>query len=89
MILHLALPLLPYREPKLYNDINDILYQRKEALKLYQNKNCQVLIAFGGGSSIDLVIAARVAKENDTSEANPLYPVLKLMDKKELKKFYY
>ena len=83
MILHLALPLLPYREPKLYNDINDILYQRKEALKLYQNKNCQALIAFGGGSSIDL------AKENDTSEANPLYPVLKLMDKKELKKFYY
>ena len=59
------------------------MYQRKEALKLYQNKNCQALIAFGGGSSINLV------KENDTSEANPLYPVLKLMDKKELKKFYY
>ena len=59
------------------------MYQRKEALKLYQNKNCQALIAFGGGSSIDL------AKENDTSQANPLYPVLKLMDKKELKKFYY
>lgn len=59
------------------------MYQRKEALKLYQNKNCQALIAFGGGSSIDL------AKENDTSEANPLYPVLKLMDKKKLKKFYY
>ena len=59
------------------------MYQRKEALKLYQNKNCQVLIAFGGGSSIDLV------KENDTSEVNPLYPVPKLMDKEELKKFYY
>lgn len=59
------------------------MYQRKEALKLYQNKNCQILIAFGGGSSIDLV------KENDTSEANPLYPVPKLMDKEELKKFYY
>ena len=59
------------------------MYQRKEALKLYQNKNCQVLIVFGGGSSIDL------AKENDTSEANPLYPVPKLMDKEELKKFYY
>ena len=65
------------------------MYQRKEALKLYQNKNCQALIAFGGESSIDLVIVARVAKENDTSEANPLYPVPKLMDKEELKKFYY
>lgn len=30
MILHLAFPLLPYREPKLYNDINDILSCIKE-----------------------------------------------------------
>ena len=59
------------------------MYQRKEALKLYQNKNCQALIALEGESSLDL------AKENDTSEANPLYPVPKLMDKEELKKFYY
>lgn len=59
------------------------LVSKKRSFKIIQNKNYQALIAFGGGSSIDL------AKENDTNETNPLYPVPKLMDKEELKKFYY
>lgn len=111
---HLALPMMPYREPKLYETINEIkeivdseqltsvllvtdkfLYQNgltepletalaqsgvrctiysdtsanptvrnvADALRTYRSNNCNGLIAFGGGSSIDCAkaVGARVA----------------------------
>ena len=40
----------------------------EDALKLYKEKNCQAIIAFGGGSSMDCAkgVGARVAKPNKT-----------------------
>ncbi|MBE7034234.1 MAG: iron-containing alcohol dehydrogenase [Ruminococcaceae bacterium] len=111
---HLALPVLPYREPKILKNVNEIPAEIKklnlkkaliitdeflkksgateemelslygnniefitydktrpnpttanveEALKLYNRKECQCLIAFGGGSAIDCAkaVGARVA----------------------------
>lgn len=114
-VFHLALPLLPYREPKLYSSIEDIkdllkklnvrsvllvsdaalkenrkpleellcdqgihyaLYDKtcanptvwnvEEARELYLKENCEALIAFGGGSSMDCAkgVGARIAYPN-------------------------
>ena len=109
---HLAIPILPYRDPKILNSIEElpqefaakgikkvllvtdpvirgltgkletllpqngiecVVYDKTnanptvsnvdEALKLYNDENCEALIGFGGGSSIDCAkaVGARVA----------------------------
>jgi len=44
----LALPLLPYREPKILNRVEQVA----EARELYQWEGCRRPIAFGGGTAI-------------------------------------
>lgn len=112
VVFHLALPILPYREPELYSsiteipdllkkinvhsvllvsdaalkenrkplekilhdhDIHCVVYDKtcanptvwnvEEARKLYLQKKCEALIAFGGGSSMDCAkgVGARIA----------------------------
>jgi alcohol dehydrogenase class IV len=68
-----------------------------EALDLYYTNNCNAIIGFGGGSSMDCAKAVSAIKEEDIpklahyadKEANPLYPVPKLMDANELEEFYH
>lgn len=114
-VFKLAIPILPYREPKILNDNDELVDVLKsenintvllvadaginslgltknleekikesgiklakyfgtqanpttdnvdEALKMYYNNNCQALIAFGGGSSMDCTkaVGARVVR---------------------------
>ena len=58
----MALPLLPYREPKIINSC-------KELGKVLEKENLSL-------------------SRNAEKEANPLYPVPKLMTRKELESFF-
>ena len=128
----LAFPILPYREPKLYKNVSDIIkllkknniqsvllvtdsglrnsgstaffenlfkennihlavydktcanptvYNVEEARKVYIEKNCQCIIAFGGGSSMDCAkaVGARIAYPKKT--LNQLKGLLKVLRK--------
>lgn len=129
---HLALPILPYREPKIYKNVADIVkllkknkvqsvllvtdsglrssgstvflenlfkknninlevydktcanptvYNVEEARKVYIEKKCKCIIAFGGGSSMDCAkaVGARIAYPKKT--LNQLKGLLKVLRK--------
>lgn len=129
---HLALPILPYREPKIYKNVSDIMkllkknkiqsallvtdsglrnggstvflenlfkknninlevydktcanptvYNVEEARKIYIEKKCECIIAFGGGSSMDCAkaVGARIAYPK--KEVNQLKGLLKVLRK--------
>lgn len=129
---HMALPILPYREPKIYKNVADIvkllkknkiqsvllvtdsglrnggstafleeLFEKnsiylavydktcanptvgnvEEARKLYIEKKCECIIAFGGGSSMDCAkaVGARIAYPK--KEVNQLKGLLKVLRK--------
>lgn len=129
---HLALPILPYREPKIYKNVEDIVkllkknkiqsvlfvtdsglrnggstafleelfekhsiylavydktcanptvFNVEEARKIYIEKNCECIIAFGGGSSMDCAkaVGARIAYPK--KEVNQLKGLLKVLRK--------
>ena len=62
---------------------NPTVHNVEDARELYINGNCQAIIAFGGGSPMDCAkgVGARIAYPNK--------PMSKLMNAKELEKFYY
>lgn len=129
---HLALPILPYREPKIYKNVEDIVkllkknkiqsvlfvtdsglrnggstafleelfkkhsiylavydktcanptvFNVEEARKIYIEKKCECIIAFGGGSSMDCAkaVGARIAYPK--KEVNQLKGLLKVLRK--------
>ncbi len=129
---HLALPILPYREPKIYKNIanivkllkknkiqsallvtdsglrnggstafleklfeknsiylavydktcaNPTVFNVEEARKIYIEKKCECIIAFGGGSSMDCAkaVGARIAYPK--KEVNQLKGLLKVLRK--------
>ncbi len=129
---HLVLPILPYREPKIYKNVEDIVkllkknkiqsvlfvtdsglrnggstafleelfekhsiylvvydktcanptvFNVEEARKIYIEKKCECIIAFGGGSSMDCAkaVGARIAYPK--KEVNQLKGLLKVLRK--------
>lgn len=124
---HLAIPLLPYREPEILHSLNDIpgvclknrrervllvtdrflrpaaeplaellrekgigcvLYDGtnpnptvdnvEEAYTLYKKENCQALIAFGGGSSMDCAKAVGIRAARPKKKLSSLAGILKV-----------
>ena len=69
----LALPILPYREPTIYDSVEGL----NERMNIQKKFDCI--------KEEDITFMAKKADK----EANPLYPVPKLMNVKELKQFYY
>lgn len=129
---HLALPFLPYREPKIYESITDIVgllrgrgvksvllvtdsglrrvgstasleeelkknhihcavydktcanptvHNVEEARELYIKEKCEVLIAFGGGSSMDCAKAAGACIAYPNKSVNQLKGLLRVLRK--------
>lgn len=129
---HLALPILPYREPEIYGSITDIVkllnerrvkavllvtdsglrragstafleeelknnhihcavydktcanptvYNVEEARELYIKEKCEVLIAFGGGSSMDCAKAAGARIAYPNKSVNQLKGLLRVLRK--------
>lgn len=80
---HLALPLLPYREPKILNRTSEIVTEIKK-LKLKK----VLIITDEVIPEIKKEDIPLMAKHAD-KEGNPLYPVPVLLNAKELERFYY
>ena len=91
---HLALPVLPYREPKILKDNTEIATE-KDSIKIGAekfikkikelNKNMGIPETISGIKEEDIKVMAKHADK----EGNPLYPVPVLYNAKELEKFYY
>ncbi|MGI9400053.1 MAG: iron-containing alcohol dehydrogenase [Rhizobiaceae bacterium] len=67
---------LPVRaQPAIFSDIPHIPTESsaRDVAKLYQEKNCDVLLAFGSGRAIDLAKIARVAIAHDSGLAKFSY----------------
>ena len=91
-VLRVALPVLPYREPEIFRSCGELkTVFEKEHIHHVLVVTGEGIIRSGIATHLEGIRedAIPVMAAHTEKEANPLYPVPRLMTRKELEGFYY